>query len=407
MQYPQIQFYRGSLVRLASGRLKQVEDLSSDDFIESARLVNGVNDTHQANDLSQNRSCNNIRASGNIHRIINRFVDENNNLQVKQHFSASNDSSERGFSLLSSPGDHNGDQLTMMDVESNEIFSDRIQTTTLKREEGEEEEDLDEDIDVEGHEMSDTNGDSNNDGDKSDDEELDVVSGGDSDDQPNSLNLSRNFDSRQLQHMNSQASAANTQIVFDDNEEYQLYIDSSVVRDFLEVGSPSSTSPASMTSSLLDGGLSQPPHSFAMSGIIRISQGSTSSCPQTPSPNSLNPNQYAGSQTSQPQTVLIKFFLESSRTIVFIEVPIEHPFFVFHRGWSSWNPQRTYDKFGLKCRKLKIGDTCISLIKRRKPSKAQKIINLKMARANESLGNRRTEESDQCNILFSSIKINE
>ena len=63
-------------------------------------------------------------------------------------------------------------------------------------------------------------------------------------------------------------------------------------------------------------------------------------------------------------TVLIKFYLESSQNIVFIEVPVEHPFFVFHRGWSSWDPQKTLDKFNLKCRKLKIGDTCISLIRR-------------------------------------------
>lgn len=83
------------------------------------------------------------------------------------------------------------------------------------------------------------------------------------------------------------------------------------------------------------------------------------------------------------QTVLIKFFLETSRTIVFVEVPIEHPFIVLHRGWSSWSPQRTLEKFGLKCRKLKIGDVCISSIRRRSPE----------------------QQADQCNELLSNIRI--
>lgn len=166
-----------------------------------------------------------------------------------------------------------------------------------------------------------------------------------------------------------------SQIIFDENDDHQIYIDSSVVRDFLEVDLSSSNSPpssSSSSSSLLAAGSSQQNtiHNLSLFDIPVPSNKNKSSrsCPQTPSPSS--PNQLAahlaGSTSGQPQTVLIKFFLESSRKIVFIEVPIEHPFFVFHRGWSSCNPQRTYDKFGLKCRKLKIGDTCISLIKRRK-----------------------------------------
>lgn len=245
MQYPQIQFYRGSLVRLASGRLKQVEDLSSDDFLESARL---------AGSLDLNNNCH-----------------------------------------LHSP---------TMDTDH-----------------------TDEDTDA----------------------ELDVVS---SDAQPA-----------------ARARPAHP---------HQLYIDSSVVRDFLEVGPPPcSTSPASSTGSLHPDLGSLPSTSSASSSS---STSSTSSLPISPAAHA-------------NQTVLIKFFLETSRSIAFIEVPIEHPFFVFHRGWSSWNPQRTYDKFGLKCRKLKIGDTCISLIRRQ------------LKQANNS--HNQQQESDQCNILFSSIKIHE
>lgn len=125
--------------------------------------------------------------------------------------------------------------------------------------------------------------------------------------------------------------------------------------------------------------------------------------------------------------VLIKFFLESSRQVVFIELPIERPFFVYHRGWSSWNPQKTYDKFGLKCRKLKIGDTCISLIDT--PSSSSSISAATLAsphhhhnhhhqpnkQTHNHLGNLNQESHqqllndshDQCKILFSSIRINE
>lgn len=221
MQYPQIQFYKGSLVRLASGKLKQVQDLSSDDFLESARL---------------------IRTSSNHH------ISQQQQQQQPQPL----DSAGGGQSL-------SNDDLTRCE---------------------------------------------------------------------------------------------------------EVYADSVVVRDFLEVG-PASVSPnaPSSPSSSVSSQTTQPdslnlttPTSATPNG------GSTSS--------SSGGNQHLSAQQQHQQNpmVLIKFFLESSRSTVYIEVPIEHPFFVFHRGWSSWNPQRTCDKFGLKCRKLKIGDTCISMIR----SKAQK-----------------------------------
>uniref|UniRef100_A0A6G1SAS8 Ataxin-1-like n=1 Tax=Aceria tosichella TaxID=561515 RepID=A0A6G1SAS8_9ACAR len=258
MQYPEIQFYRGSLVRLASGQLKQVEDLSSDDFIESARM-------HPKS------------------------------------------------------------------------------TPRMKTNAGDDYDEDEEEIDV----------------------ELDVVT------------------------------------THDDNQDF--YIDSSVVRDFLEVGPiqqqanqrlPASTSPASSTNSLNNQDQHNNNHhsqayslpsTSSTSSSSNSLQSSSSSCI---SPPVLMPQILSTASPTASQTVLIKFFLESSRSVVFIEVPIEHPFFVFHRGWSSWNPQRTYDKFGLKCRKLKIGDTCISLIRRKQNQNQQ-------------------QDSDQCNILFSSIKINE
>ncbi|KAK2176034.1 hypothetical protein NP493_689g01009 [Ridgeia piscesae] len=40
---------------------------------------------------------------------------------------------------------------------------------------------------------------------------------------------------------------------------------------------------------------------------------------------------------------------------------LEHPFFVFGRGWSSCSPQRTMQYYSLQCHQLQVGDICISL----------------------------------------------
>ena len=44
-----------------------------------------------------------------------------------------------------------------------------------------------------------------------------------------------------------------------------------------------------------------------------------------------------------------------------VEAAIEHPFYVFDRGWASYSPQLTANKYALKCSPLKVGDVCISL----------------------------------------------
>ena len=40
---------------------------------------------------------------------------------------------------------------------------------------------------------------------------------------------------------------------------------------------------------------------------------------------------------------------------------MEHPFYVFGRGWSSCSPDRTSRRYGLSCCRLGVGDVCISL----------------------------------------------
>ena len=40
---------------------------------------------------------------------------------------------------------------------------------------------------------------------------------------------------------------------------------------------------------------------------------------------------------------------------------MEHPFFVFGKGWSSLAPRQTLQRYGLPCHKLAIDDVCMYL----------------------------------------------
>lgn len=47
-----------------------------------------------------------------------------------------------------------------------------------------------------------------------------------------------------------------------------------------------------------------------------------------------------------------------------IDAGLEHPFFVYGKGWASCNPDGTYQLYGLKCQRLQVGDICISMKQR-------------------------------------------
>lgn len=51
------------------------------------------------------------------------------------------------------------------------------------------------------------------------------------------------------------------------------------------------------------------------------------------------------------------------KTNFLVETPLEHPFFVYHKGWSSCSPPLTLSRYGLQARKLQVGDSCVSLTK--------------------------------------------
>lgn len=353
MQYPQIQFYRGSLVRLASGKLKQVEDLSSDDFLESAKLFK-----HRASHSTHSRSLNNLN--------FNLAQSNNNNSSRQQSSCCASTSHLLDYNNNNNNVGSNHNTINTTNTSSNpnssSVFNSPEPTPSFDSSPTIDMMETDDEYTNHAHHNRQTHEEEEED----EDEELDVVTHCDSNNN-NSLN------NQQHQQQNTNANHIHS----DDEED--LYIDSSVVRDFLEVRPPSSSSPASPGRNLS----SKNNLHHDLNHLYPSTSASTSSTSSTSSSHSSH-------SPAANLTVLIKFFLESSRSVVFIEVPIEHPFFVFHRGWSSWNPQRTYDKFGLKCRKLKIGDTCISLIRRQ-----------------SKLSTKQQQESDHCNVLFSSIKIKE
>lgn len=74
----------------------------------------------------------------------------------------------------------------------------------------------------------------------------------------------------------------------------------------------------------------------------------------------IDPNLETGSGT-------ISFAVGKHKIKVTVEADLEHPFFVFGRGWSSASPNRTLARYNLQCNELKVGDVCISLTHRLTP----------------------------------------
>ncbi|KAK3609396.1 hypothetical protein CHS0354_011972 [Potamilus streckersoni] len=60
-------------------------------------------------------------------------------------------------------------------------------------------------------------------------------------------------------------------------------------------------------------------------------------------------------------TAQLGFVVGEHRVKVTVDAALEHPFFVFGQGWSSCDPQRTFNLYQLECQKLIVGDVCISL----------------------------------------------
>lgn len=65
--------------------------------------------------------------------------------------------------------------------------------------------------------------------------------------------------------------------------------------------------------------------------------------------------------SQKPGLVALRFAVGERQSKVCIDVPPEHPFFVFGQGWSSCSPDRTAQLYGLTCHHLQVGDVCVSI----------------------------------------------
>ncbi|XP_051919734.1 ataxin-1-like [Hippocampus zosterae] len=63
----------------------------------------------------------------------------------------------------------------------------------------------------------------------------------------------------------------------------------------------------------------------------------------------------------RPDLVTLHFTVGEQQSKVTIDVPPEHPFFVFGQGWSSYSPDRTAQLYGLACHQMQVGDVCVSI----------------------------------------------
>ncbi|CAN7992099.1 unnamed protein product [Ixodes hexagonus] len=69
-------------------------------------------------------------------------------------------------------------------------------------------------------------------------------------------------------------------------------------------------------------------------------------------------------EASGDPVATLSFSVGQNQVQVTVEAPVEHPFFVFNRGWSSCNPERSLQRYRLQCQRLSVGDVCISLTHR-------------------------------------------
>ncbi|XP_051993329.1 ataxin-1-like [Xyrauchen texanus] len=94
----------------------------------------------------------------------------------------------------------------------------------------------------------------------------------------------------------------------------------------------------------------------------------------------------------RPGLVALHFNVGEQQSKVTIDVPPEHPFFVFGQGWSSCSPEWTAQLYGLTCHHLQVGDVCVSVTlaqqaaPQQKPSQQQQVQARTPIKANSTSG---------------------
>nr|CDJ86407.1 Ataxin-1 and HBP1 module (AXH) domain containing protein [Haemonchus contortus] len=79
----------------------------------------------------------------------------------------------------------------------------------------------------------------------------------------------------------------------------------------------------------------------------------------------------------------VKFAVGQTQYEAVLEPQLEYPFFVLGKGWSSCDPHRSAETYGLECQQLKVGDVCISLTRRTEEDAKQLDQTVTLAEASE------------------------
>lgn len=66
--------------------------------------------------------------------------------------------------------------------------------------------------------------------------------------------------------------------------------------------------------------------------------------------------------------LLVSFRYDDEQLQSEIETSIEYPFFVTNKGWTSFDPERTYRMYNLHCTQLEVGDVFLALLPRNPPA---------------------------------------
>ncbi len=59
--------------------------------------------------------------------------------------------------------------------------------------------------------------------------------------------------------------------------------------------------------------------------------------------------------------IRIVFIIGQNRFKYSVDMPLEHPFFVYQKGWSSYSPEVTRKRYGLRCGLLAKGDVVVTV----------------------------------------------
>uniref|UniRef100_H2YRU7 AXH domain-containing protein n=1 Tax=Ciona savignyi TaxID=51511 RepID=H2YRU7_CIOSA len=67
-------------------------------------------------------------------------------------------------------------------------------------------------------------------------------------------------------------------------------------------------------------------------------------------------------EIDEPRSLaLLCFFVGNEKLVITVEAPVEHPFFVYGKGWCSVSPDRSMARYALVCQHLSVGNKCASL----------------------------------------------